>query len=314
MALVPDVIKANEALKELTDDQVAAIATLSVNDENAVISAKVGELQGGYDKDIKEVSGIEKNQGEKSYDYAKRVLGDFKTKAEATTTLTEEVNTHKEKIKGLEKQIADGNTDPALKQQLKDATDKAGALQTKYDTDKGVWDKEKEEFGSQLTGVKVNSQFEKAEAGLKFKPEYPEPVQKTLLKSAKEGILAEYKTDFTGEEGKKVMVFRGADGEIARNPANKQEPFTAQELMASKLEGMLDVGKNTPGGGTDPKGDGSDPKVTLTDLSGAKTQVEADKVISKYLAQKGITRGSREFSEEQKKIREENKVADLPIR
>jgi hypothetical protein len=57
MALTPEVIKANAELATLSDAQLTAIATLSVNDENQVINNKIGELHGRYDQDVKEVSG-----------------------------------------------------------------------------------------------------------------------------------------------------------------------------------------------------------------------------------------------------------------
>jgi hypothetical protein len=43
MALTIDVLRANAALAGLTDEQLTAITTLSVNDENSVIAKKTGE-------------------------------------------------------------------------------------------------------------------------------------------------------------------------------------------------------------------------------------------------------------------------------
>ena len=52
MALTIDVLRANAALAGLTDEQLTAITTLSVNDENSVIAKKTGEIYGGLDADI----------------------------------------------------------------------------------------------------------------------------------------------------------------------------------------------------------------------------------------------------------------------
>jgi hypothetical protein len=49
-------------------------------------------------------------------------------------------------------------------------------------------------------------------------------------------------------------------------------------------------------------------------LSGVKTQKDADKIIYTYLMQKGVARGTPEFSAEQAKIRAENGINKLPIR
>ena len=82
MALTKEILKANAALSALTDEQLENIVTLSANDENAVIAKKTGEIYGGLDADILAASGIGKNGTEKTFDYAKRVIGEIKGKAD----------------------------------------------------------------------------------------------------------------------------------------------------------------------------------------------------------------------------------------
>ena len=85
--LTREILIANAALSGLTDEQIAAITTLSANDENSVIAKKTGEIYGGLDADILAASGIAKNGTEKTFDYAKRVVAEFKTKAESASAL-----------------------------------------------------------------------------------------------------------------------------------------------------------------------------------------------------------------------------------
>jgi hypothetical protein len=315
MALTPEVIKANEALASLSDDQIAAISTLSVNDEATVINTKIGEHHGLIEKDVKEISGIDKKEGEKSYDYMKRVLGDFKQKSGGSTELQTKITEQENKIKDLEQKIADGKGNEAIAQKLKDAESKLTALQTQYDTDKGAWEKEKSGFTEKITGIQVNSEFGKATAGLKFKAGYPEGVQKTLLDSAKSTVLGKYKPDWVEADGTKTMVFRDEKGEIVRNKANGLNPYTAEELISEQLKDVLDFGQKKKGTGTeDPGKGGGTETIDVADISAAKTQVEADELITKHLLQIGETRGSASFAEKQKKIREENNIAKLPIR
>ncbi len=80
MALTVDILKANATLSGLTDEQLAVITTLSANDENSVIAQKTGKIYGDLDADILAATGMAKNGTEKTYDYAKRVLSEFKTK------------------------------------------------------------------------------------------------------------------------------------------------------------------------------------------------------------------------------------------
>lgn len=313
MALTPEVIKANESLAGLSDDQIAAISTLSVNDENTVISAKVGEIHGAYDRDVLEISGVAKNQGEKTYDYVKRVMGDYKTQIAGSVNMQTEIEGYKTKITDLEAKIADGKGNEVLTQQLNDAKSQLTQLQTQYDTDKQSWEKEKGEFNSKITGIQVDAEFGKATSALKFKAGYPEGVQQTLLKSAKDGILGKFKPDWVETDGKKVMVFRDDKGEIARNKNNSLHPYTAEELIKDQLKDVIEVGKKTSGAGTEEPGKGKS-QVEIVDIAGAKNQVEADDIITKYLMQNGETRGSASFAEKQRKLREDNGVDKLPIR
>jgi hypothetical protein len=314
MALTPEVIKANADLATLSEAQLTAIATLSVNDENQVINTKIGELHGRYDEDVKTVTGIEKNQGEKSYDYVKRVLGDFKSKIGGATELQTKIAGYETEIANLKQQISSGKGDEVIRQQLKDAQTELATLKTQYDTDKQAWGNKEKEFSQQITGIQVDTQFEKAVAGLKFKAGYPESVQKTLLSSAKSAILGTYKPDWVEADGKKIMVFRDAKGEILRNKSNGLNPYTAQELISDQLKEVLDAGQKKAGAGTEDPGKGRTDTIEIVDIAGAKTQVQADEIIVKYLMQNGETRGSASFAEKQKKLREENGVNKLPIR
>lgn len=314
MALTPEVIKANEALASLTDEQLSAITTLSVNDENQVINTKIGELHGRYDSDVKEVTGVEKAQGEKTYDYVKRVLGDFKTKAGSTTELSTKVDAYKNEIATLKTQISEGKGDDAVRKQLRDAQTELETLRGQYTTDKDSWATKETEFTNKLTQIQVDSQFEKATAGLKFKAGYPESVQKTLLDSAKSKLINTYKPDWVEADGSKTMVFRDAKGEILRNKSNSLNPYTAKELISEQLKEVIDLGQNKKGAGTDNPPKGGNDTVEIVDIAGAKTQVEADEIITKYLMQVGETRGSGSFADRQKKLRSENGVDKLPIR
>ena len=141
--LTREILVANAALSGLSDEQITAITTLSQNDENSVIAKKTGEIYGALDADILAVSGIAKNGTEKTYDYAKRVMGEMKTKADGATGLQSQIDSlTKERVR-LEKAIADGAADAetvkALKQakaDLQNVTTQFTELTTKYEPEK----------------------------------------------------------------------------------------------------------------------------------------------------------------------------------
>ena len=88
---------------------------------------------------------------------------------------------------------------------------------------------------------------------------------------------------------------------------------TGPQGPTGKTGSVGPTGPTGPGGGTGPLGGGGGGGSVL-DLSGAKTQLEADKTIETYLLSNGITRDSEEFATQSMTIRNENNVANLPIR
>ena len=168
MALTTELLNANAALSGLTDEQKTAIVEMSKNDETAVIGQKTGEIYGGLDADILAASGIAKNGAEKTYDYAKRVIGEIKGQAGNAAELQTKVSELEKEKTRLESVIAKGGADAETKRQLDQAkadlanvTKEFTDLKTKYDTAEA-------EHAKALFGMKIDGEFAKATAGLKF--------------------------------------------------------------------------------------------------------------------------------------------------
>lgn len=297
--LTIEVLKQNSVLSGLSDDILSAISEMSKNDENTVIGNKIGALHGQYDADILSVTGVSKKDGEKSYDYAKRVLADYKGKVEA-----------------LQKQIEKGSNDAELKQQLKDAK----ALETQLRSQLSEKEKElvdaKSDFDEQLKSVHVDYAFNAATSGLKFKSGITEAVAKTLVNAAKSEVLSKGTPDFVDDgKGGKSLVFRDASGNILTNPANNLNPYSVSELlMSTSIKDVIDTGRKQNGTGTSATTAPVGNSAGTFDLSGVRTQVEADKAIEAHLLANGLTRDSSEFSDKLMQIRTENNVSELPIR
>ena len=314
--LTIEMLRQSSALTGLTDDQLNAIAEMSRNDENTVIGTKIGALHGQYDADILGITGIKKKDGEKSYDYAKRVLGEYKTKAESTKTIQTQLTAAQAQVAELQSKLEKGAGDETLKQQLKDAKAQVTQLQTQLQTKETEFNTKKAEFDKTIKDTHVDYAFQAAIAGLKFKSGITEPIQKTLLNAAKAEVLAKGTPDFIEDgQGGKKLVIRGADGNILNNPKNNLNPYTMQELvMETSLKDVIDKGRQQTGGGTGGFGSGSGGTGGTLDLSGIKSQVEADKAIEAHLLANGLTRDSQEFANQSMQLRTENNVASLPIR
>lgn len=316
--LTIDMLRQNSALAGLTDVQVNAIAEMSRNDENTVIGTKIGALHGQYDTDIFSITGIKKNDGEKSYDYAKRVLNEYKTKAGSTQDLQQKLDAANKKVTDLEKKIESGEGDAALRQQLKDTKAQVSQLQSQLQIKETEFNTQKKELEDNIKNVHIDYAFQAAVSGLKFKSGITDNVQNVLLKSAKAEVLTKGTPDFIDDgQGGKKLVLRSQDGNILNNPKNNLNPYTLQELiLETSLKDVIDTGRQQIGGGTGGQGGqgGQGGSGVTLDLSSVKSQVEADKAIETYLLHTGLTRDSQEFADKSLEIRNDNNISQLPIK
>lgn len=289
----------------ITDEQLATMLTAVNNAEQAALSRKIGELHGQYDADVASVTGLARNNGEKSYDFVKRVLGDYKTQLETANA----------KVASLEGKIAEGSTDEQLKQNLADAKRLAADVQGQLTAKEAEITKLKESHAKELVGMSFDSEFAAAAASLKFKAGISEAVQSALLQAAKREILAKGNVEVNEVNGVKTVQLRDANNEVLRNKNNAYNPYTVSELLReTSLKDVLDNGTATGGGTTPPGGGGAGGGGVMLDLTNIRTQLEADTAIENYLLQKGLTRDQAEFSEQAFQLRQDNKVAELPLR
>ena len=315
MALTNELLSANTELSGLTDAQKAAIVELSKNDEAQVIGQRVGEIYGGLDNDILAASGIAKNGTEKTYDYAKRVIGEIKGKADQIgglqTQITELTN-EKTRLQGI---IDNGGADEETKRQLTQTKADLENVRNQYNELKTNYDNEKAEHEKTLFNVKLDGEFRTATNGLKFKADLPESARGVLLEQAiakVKGMNPEY---IDNGAGGKVLGFM-ENGAVMRNPNNALRPYTAAELIARELTnmGVLDTGRQQQGAGSQQQQGGGGGGATL-DFSGAKTQSEAQDIISNHLMQQGKIKGTKAFQESMTQIWKDNAdvLKSLPI-
>ncbi len=311
--LTDEILTQNEALSGLTEAQRSAIVELSKNDENAVIGKRIGELHGQYDKDIMDVTGVGKKDGEKSYDYMKRVLGDYKGKVESSKGTKAELDKANAKIAELQDKIDKGTPDETLRTELKDAKTRVSQLQEQLKAKETEFAAKTAEYETAMRNTHVDYAFQAAVAGLKFKPGVTDAVRKVLLDSAKAEVLAKGTPDFIGDERR--LVLRDKDGNILNNVKNNLNPYTIQELvMETSIKDMIEPDRTRTGGGTGPGTGSNGSNPVGIDLSGVRTQVEASNMIEKHLLASGLTRDSKEFSQKMSELFKENNVLELPLR
>lgn len=317
MALTTELLNANAALSGLTDEQKNAIVEMSKNDETTVIGQKTGEIYGGLDADILAASGIAKNGTEKTYDYAKRVIGEIKAQAGNATELQNQIAELTKEKGRLEQVIAKGGADAETKRALEQAKADLGNVTREYAELKTKYDTAQSEHEKALFGMKIDGEFAKATAGLKFKADLPQSVIAVLTEQAVakvKGMNPEYIDDGTGG---KVLAFMD-NGTPRRNPENNLRPFTAAELVAKELTtmGVLDTGRKQTGAGSHGGGTGGQGSGGTVDLTGARTQDEAHEIIAKQLMAQGKINGTKEFDDAMAQAWKDNRdtIKALPIR
>ena len=318
MALTTELLNANAALAGLTDEQKNVIVEMSKNDETAVIGQKTGEIYGGLDADILAASGIVKNGAEKTYDYAKRVIGEIKGQAGNASALQNqlaEMTKEKARLEGI---IAKGGADAETKRALEQSKADLANVTKEYTELKSKYDNAAADYEKALFGMKIDGEFAKATAGLKFKADLPASVTTVLLDQAVAKVKAMNPEYIDDGNGGKVLAFM-ENGTPRRNPENNLRPFTAAELVAKELStmGVLETGRVQTGAGS--KGGvigGQGGSGGTVDISGAKSQDEAHEIIAKQLMAQGKVNGSKEFADAMAEAWKANKdvIKALPVR
>ena len=310
-----EMLAADAALTGLTDEQKNAIALMSKNDEEVVIGNRFREVYNKLDETIARETGIARNGDEKTYLYLERAAKDLATKANSVEGLNTKIADLSKERDRLKEQIAKGG-DEALRKQLEQATKDLDGVRKQYDTLKADFDKAKTDHAAELFGIQIDNVLAGAKAGLKFKPEFPQAATDTLLAQA----LAKVKgmnPDFIDDgKGGKRLVFKGENGEIARDPENHLEPYTAEALLKKELRamGILDEGRRAAGVSTTQPHQQPQQGGAPVDVSMARTQQEADNIIHSQLNAQGLVRGSKKYQEAYDAAWKENNIISLPVK
>jgi len=306
MRFEEELLRELDKIENLTGEQKEAIKLGATS----VFQKKTGDMKGEFDRDVLDVSGIQKTQGEKTHEYIKRALVSSKTD---TTPLEIEIASLKTERDDL---IKNGSGDLELKakvskleKQNSDIENLANEWQEKYEnSEKTLFDKSLELRQSKILSMMYGDE------SLKFNETIPESLRKMTTKTIDNKILSIETDEVDDGNGGKMTVFR-KDGEILRDADNNLKPHTAQSLRKAELKaaGLLAEKREQKGTGTKEVNGISVP--TELDLTSAKTKVQATQMITEYLmGAKGLSRNSEKFVEEQTKIYVENKVGELPLR
>lgn len=315
MALTREIIIKNAELSNLTDAQIQALEALSKNDENTVIAARFSEVYNELDSKIEAATGIKRNGDEKTYIYLERATKGLKDSVSELDGFKTKVSELENEKKRLEKAIQDGATDQHTKDQLTQANADLANVKNLYNELKADYDKLGKDHQSELFGLKVDGDVQRSLSQLKFKSEFPKQLLDVAIQQAVSKVKSMNPVYEKTADGKEILAFKDETGAIIKNPEKQLNPFTADELLAREFKaiGVLDDGRQQGGGGTNPGGSGgSGQGGTAVDISGAKTKVEAVKLIQASLSAKGLISGTEDYETQLETAFKDNNVSALP--
>lgn len=298
MGLNKETIVANEALANLSEEQIEAVVTLAQNSEDELFRTKMGEHYRRLDESIEEHSGVARVGDEKTYDYLPRAIDAMKGNYENT------IKDLKGEIDTLKKSET---ADAALQARFDAQTKELNAAKKEYNSLREEFDRAKADHEKALNGVRIDNEITRAMDGIEFRA----GLNAELLATAKERAIASVRgknPTFEEKDGEQRLVFHEGE-EPMLNRENQLKPFTAKELLIKEL-GKFDILNTRPATGTG----SSEPKPHTTSTIGAATQAEAMDKIEKEVIGKGFAKGSADFQAEVNRLWVENKCSELPMK
>lgn len=268
-------------------------------DEN--IGSKVSEIYNNIDNDIFETLGVRKDPNQKTYDFLKTTLTDYKKiKESQNTDKDKEINDLKEKLKTLETSTNNGEFWHKTHQEAV----------SKFEQEKKTLSQKIQELENANLSNLVNNDLSMGLTGLKFSPNVPESAIQALTNSIKSDVMKQAKI----VDGK--VVYHKEDG----NPwlDNEYKPISAKSIFAEKLKDVLD---KPAGGGGAPTGkvgkiitiegnDGS--KKVVLDATKFGTQVEFFNHLDEVLVKEnGVAKNSPEYAKLRDTAYAEYKVSEM---
>jgi len=206
-------------VSELKERETNILNNAVATEVDKKIGDRISELHTQYDKDIEEVTGLKKEPNQKTYEFNKQVLSQYKKDQEGYTDL-------KQKYTDLEKTKSKGNEDTI--KELEEVRKQAKA------------DKEASELKiTELTNTSSSQQkgfiIDGTIAGLKFNENIPEAVRKSFIEKERQSLI----NGSEMREGK--LVFLKEDGHPVLNKDHAIKD--ASEMVNERLSEILVKGK-----------------------------------------------------------------------
>jgi hypothetical protein len=246
------------------------------------IPNRVKAIHDQYDKDVKELTGIDRDlTNEKSYDYVKRA---FKTKLADADTYTK-------KIADLEEKIKSGDPSGIYKKQLEEA-------ENKYKTQLELKEKELNGLKQQSSVLARRSAAESELSKLRasFKKDLP-----AMFSRIEKSVLDEAINKISIKEDGRAVILKD-DGTVLKDSAFNE--VTLESYLKNEFKDVIDTGAGGSGAGSkNPAGGGGpDPSTITVDTFVMDPKITRQGELMDYMLSLGLKRGDKTFNAIYKKF------------
>lgn len=259
------------------------------------VGSKIGEIHGGYDKDLSEATGIIKPDGVKSYTFWKEEVLKLKQKADSSNP--EILNQLKSQNEELKSKIESGEASKHFKDL--------------YESTKSTAQTEIEKYKGELEAYKTNEIKSKINNDLKntvVKFGFDETIKKSVLDTFVNNELNQLIEKAKVSEDGSVSYY-DFDGSLILNKKTMLKA-DAEYILSDRLKDVIAEKRKIEGGGGDGNKEG---KKSTGDFSGAKNQQELNTLIGENLLADGYIKGTDEYQLKFSELLKANK-GDLPLR
>lgn len=229
------------------DEETTFLANFKEQEVEKEIKPHIGRLHTMYEADFKSVTGLDKPEGVKGYNWIKDEVTKLKTSAD-------KLSQSEVKLEALEKQLKEGKVDEAAKLKIDELTGEVKRLEKLHKTAKQEWEQGVEKERTEFRNTRIKSELNHAMMGYKFLP------KEIIADEVREPFVNQVLSDLVkiadfNDEGK--LIFRDAEKNVMRNKETTAV-VTASELLSARMKPILDNGKQQPGLGGEKGGKGKD--------------------------------------------------------
>lgn len=298
-------LKANDKLKELSDEQLSTIASLSEVDETISfkekINTEIGKMHQKYEDDIFSITGKKKNEGEKSFEYMKREFKSLKenqSSEETKTKLSELEKINKE----LKEKVKSGNVSDSFKTEMEKQASTIELLNNTLEQERSKYSNGLKAKDQEIFDNKFSIEQNRVMSEISLINSIPEAARTGLKESALSKVKESYKSSYMSLGGKDVLTFTDKENNTLLTNADGT-PKTLSDLMNDNLVGMIESKTEKTSGANNSK----TKSTTNVNFLNATTKQEADELITNQLKADGLDISKAEFHIKKREIKTENK-------